>query len=342
MGERARQLEMFEPTVARMYQRVHSQQCEKRVQVATRDNPHTGIRLAKAIPPYIKWPIWPAKPRRPKDVPASYESLQKRLEGPKCSATTNVPMRSFNLTSIPRMIGDVTYAGGELGARDRRTLVAMTAIAAERGPQSDRGNYLTRSRELLDRMGVSKKSNKVREEIPGILWRTSRTGICLAAGDPLSGSWGTESFYLIPILMLIKDRRDYLIEYNVPAAANALIQQGKLCTVDLHRLHAIKSPAAESLYFLLYDVAQWSNKTWIEYSTPELAARVGIELSAFSLGGKRYTRWKKIIDILRAASKTVYDLAQYLVDFEIRGSGDESSFVYYFADAAFRKGHLPP
>ena len=70
-GQRFRQLEMFDPTVARVFQLKHSQQCEQRVQTVIRGNPNTGIRLAKAIPPYLKWPIWPAKPRRPRVAPHS-------------------------------------------------------------------------------------------------------------------------------------------------------------------------------------------------------------------------------------------------------------------------------
>lgn len=337
-GLRAKQLSMFEPSIARVFQRLHSEECEERVQAA---GINSGIRLAKGIPPYLKWAIWRARPKRPKDAPRSYDDLKKRLgmQGGICSYS--VPVRSFNLMNIPRMIGQATYICGEVGMNDRRVVVTMTEVASERGRQSDRGNFVIRSPEILDRLGVSKTSNKAREEIPATLWRLGGTAIRLATGDPLSGSWGTRSFFLLPMVDVIKDGRQYIVEYDFPAPASALIDQGKLCTVDLHRARVMTSPAAESLYFLLYDIAQWSNKTSMEYSVVELAERVGISVQTYSKGSKDYARWKRIVGTLQRASDEVYRLAQFLVDYDVRGFGASASFVFYFTDGPFRKGHLP-
>ncbi len=336
-GEIASQLELF-GGLAEFYEKRRARACEARVQAA---GPHRGVRLLKAVPPYIKWPIWRARPARINTGPKSFLQLynKKTFGSHEQTARTLIFKRSFNLTTVPRVMAEVSYLAGELGAHDRKVLCALSEHAM--GNNRNEQGYFLRTAQLADILGLSRRNKKNYEDLARSLWRLSRTIVHLNQHDELSQSWGTKGFLLLPELAAHKIGREWELIYDFPEAANDLIRRGALGTVDVRRLNALKSPTAESLYCLLYDVAQWSKLPSITYGVADLIQRLGVSIPSRSNGRRIYQDWSKPIRIIHAAAEKTYSVGQIIVDYRVDNCGAGTNATFFFARGQCRKGHLP-
>ncbi len=253
---------------------------------------------------------------------------------------SSVIKRTFNLTTLPRVVAEVTYLNGELGPQDRRVLCALSQHAVDN--LSHENGYSIRAKVLADLVGLSLKNSKNYQDLPRCLWRLSRTLVHLNRRDELAQSWGTEGFLLLPHLEVCKAGREWEINYDFPEPAKRLLRNNALCTVDIHRLRALNSPPAESLYCLLYDVAQWSHLTCITYSIPDLTERLGLTMRHASNGRRTYRDWSKPLHIIRVAAERTYMHGQIIIDYKQEGRGTSSSITFFFAKGPCRTGHLPP
>jgi hypothetical protein len=228
----------------------------------------------------------------------------------------------------------------ELGSLDRRVLCALSESAV-RTKRRESG-YALRSGELANYLGLSRRNKKNYEDLAGALWRLSRTVVHLNAHDELSGSWGTKGFMLLPELVAARVGREWELKYDFPQGANDLIERGALCTVDTHRLSSLKSPAAESLYCLLFDVAQWSRLPSIAYPIADLAQRLGLGVPTTTSGRRVYQDWSKPLRTIRTAAERTYSVGQIITDYCIAGKSADAVVTFFFARGRSRKRHLPP
>jgi len=336
-GELAQQLKLFGGFTA-MIENQRAWECESRVQAM---GPHQGERLQKALPPYVKWPLFKARPQRNREVAPSFGMLcDDHCESAK-EVSQVVKVQKFNLLTVPRLVAEVTYLAGELGVSARRMLCALAEYAVKNGPSGEDG-YRLSVRILCDLLGISTRSRSNYEEIPAVLWGLSRTVVHLNSRDELSKTWGTDGFLLLPRVAAVKDGREWMIEYDFPPAAKKMINQGQLCTVDTHRLKALRSPSAETLYCLLYDVAQWSKLPSVVYTAPDLRQRLGLSMPTTKGRSADYAHWGRLVSQIRDASERVYGVGQCLSDYRIFGKGAEAAAEFYFVSGNCRKGHLPP
>ncbi|MGC1953033.1 MAG: hypothetical protein WA970_10780 [Gammaproteobacteria bacterium] len=330
------------PHFARLADLTRSRQCEKHVQQDLAGTNQAeiiclGERLQKTLPPFMKWPIWRARPNRIHKEPGSLTQLRAGL----LLQRQQVLKETFALTSLPRIALSVTYANGELSTADRRNLIALTHHAHV-GARDEYG-WTVKPRRLAELVGA-RYGECFRRDVAASLWRMAGAGLQLSRGDPLATAWGVASFYLLPLVTTERRGREQVIIYDLPDPAKELLRQGQLVTEDMQRLLALRSPTAETLYVLLYDLAQWQQKSYRQtatYQLEDLATRLGLSLVLTAAKGRTYTHWAKLHRQIERACERVARYAGFLRDWEFIGRGTDACVTFFFTDRNTRR-HLPP
>lgn len=332
-GERAKQLEAMPDFTARVLDIQRSRDCESLVQSNV---VFMGERLPKMLPPFIKWPIWKARPQRLDTEPTSLQQLKNGI----ALKSRAVPSETYSLGTQPRISLTATYIRGELGSLDRKHVIGLIHHAAKAGADNEADTYRITSSRLAELIGA-KHGDRFRERLAASLWRMGGVSIQLAESDPLANSWTSIGFALLPLVRVEKHGRETHIVYDLPAQAKQFIQQGKLATVDMMRLEALASPCAESLYLLLYDLGQFYYGKSIVYRIEDLAQRLGIKVNKHAVQSAFYDNWSMVRCSIDDACERVAKYAGFLRDWSVEGRGMETTYTFFYADRSCRL-HMPP
>lgn len=332
-GERARQFGDLPEFAAKALDVRRSEACEAQLQAEV---VYSGCRFSQMVPPFLKWPIWQARPQRPRREPKSLLQLDKGLT----VESRQVRQETYSLGTLPRVGLTIAYLCGELGALDRRHLIGLVNHAKAVGPDDDRGRYRSTAAALAKVLDTG-FNNPFRERLASSLWRMSGTPIRLTEGDPLAKRWTSRSFHLLPSVEVERRGREQHILYTLPDDAVRFIESGKLVTVDMQALRGMDSAAAESLYLLLYDLAQWYNGKSVLFAVADLAVRLGLRVYEAAGRAKKYDDWSKVRRYINGACERVWKYGGFLRDWTVEGRGAQTVYGFHFADKGCRL-HLPP
>ena len=180
------------------------------------------------------------------------------------------------------------------------------------------------------------KTRRVRDSVAKALWRLSGTSLLLHAGDPLHNDFSSEGFFLIPYIRVKKISREIHIFYSLPDESKEFIRENRLTTADMHKLAALKTPTAESLFFLLYDVCQWLKKDYVAYDILDMAERLGLTTYTRQ-DNDRYDKvqWSMLKRYILNACEEICKYCGFLRDYKVEGKGRDTVFIFYFSTCRY-------
>lgn len=307
-------------------------------------------RFQITVPPFMKWPIWLTRPHRAA-APTTLAELARRLGKHRAECCVNVQRQqvtaiTYRLSDRPYAQLKVSFTNGELGADDRRTLVALchhaSVVADGDGSQSIAGDmYSIHHDELAESIGESSPS--AWKQISLALWCLSGTYIQLLEGDPLvrNKGWSLNSFSLLPSVRVFPEGRRYLIQYTIHPHAHEMLRSNMRTSFDVLRsIVTRKRPAVENLYLLVFDVAQFAPEDYVDFTAASLHQRLGL-CSYRPRSGDREAavNWPNVNRTLKSIAEETESIAGFVTGFERIGSGPRAVYRFHLARGEARRVH---
>jgi hypothetical protein len=305
-------------------------------------------RFQSTVPPFLKWPIWLTRPHRGR-APTTFAELSKRL-GTTTASADAAPSRqqvtaiTYRLSDRPYVQLKVTFTNGELGADDRRILVALSHRASVIAAGATSDEYAIFHDELAELVGDP--SPGAWKRISLALWCLSGTYIQLLDGDPLvrTKGWSLNSFSLLPAVQVIPQGRRHLIRYALHPHAHEMLKSSTCTSFDVLRsLATRRRPAVESLYLLVFDVAQYTAEDHVDFSAASLHQRLGFcTYQPRATSAKTGLSWPGINRTLKSIAEETEAIAGFITGFERAGSGARAAYRFHLARGEARRIHTFP
>ena len=306
-------------------------------------------RFQSTIPPFVKWPIWFTRPCR-EAAPTTFAQLARRLGATTtidgaCVSRESVTAITYRLSDMPYTQLKVSFTNGELGTDDRRVLVALShqASSGTRDAKSKLticDEYSIYHDELAELVG--EQPPRAWKRISLALWCLSGAYIQLLEGDPLvrMKGWSLNSFSLLPTVRITPQGRRYLITYTLHPDAHNMLQDDARTTFDMLRsLATRRRPAVESLYLLVFDVAQFTKGDYVEFSAASLHQRLGFCRYESHKAQQETDEWPSTNRTLKRIAEETESIAGFVTGFERTGTGPQAKYRFYLARGEARRIH---